>query len=75
MKVHISGNVNQYYVQMLCMIFFPGEHFSESEEARDDVPVLDLSSPRRRRVSELPSGSRTRERLPNVKDLVNTRRE
>ena len=43
MKVHISGNVNQYYVQMLCMIFFPGEHFSESEEEREDAPSLELT--------------------------------
>lgn len=43
MKVHISGNVNRYYVQMLCMIFFPGEHFSESEEERSDAPSLDLT--------------------------------
>jgi len=43
MKVHISGNVNHYYVQMLCMIFFPGAHFSENEELHEDTPVLDLS--------------------------------
>lgn len=43
MKVHINGNVNNYYVQMLCMIFFPGEHFSESENLRDDAPELYLS--------------------------------
>lgn len=43
MKVNITGNVNQYYVQMLCMIFFPGEHFSQNEEERPDSPALDLS--------------------------------
>ena len=43
MKLHISGNVNHYYVQMLCMIFFPGEHFSESGDDREDAPELDLS--------------------------------
>lgn len=42
MKLHISGNVNLYYVQMLCMIFFPGERFSGDEEKRDDAPELDL---------------------------------
>lgn len=29
MKVNVSGNLNKYYVQMLCMIFFPGIKFSE----------------------------------------------
>ncbi len=42
MKVNITGKVNQYYVQMLCMIFFPGEHFSQNEEESDDSPALDL---------------------------------
>ena len=33
MKLHIEGNINAYYVQTLCMIFFPGEKFSaEGEE-------------------------------------------
>ena len=27
MKVQIEGNINAYYVQMLCMIFFPGTNF------------------------------------------------
>ena len=40
MKLHINGDINEYYVQTLCMIFFPGEKFSgESEE---DEPVLYL---------------------------------
>ena len=33
MRLHIEGNINEYYVQTLCMIFFPGEKFSpEGEE-------------------------------------------
>ena len=38
MKVILNGNVpiNRYYVQMLCMIYFPGVKFSESEDAEDD---------------------------------------
>ena len=33
MKLYITGdvNVNEYYVQTLCMIFFPGEKFSGEE--------------------------------------------
>lgn len=45
MKLSISGNINQYYVQTLCMIFFPGEKFSEREEAEEPgvaIPELSL---------------------------------
>lgn len=31
MKLYINGDINEYYVQTLCMIFFPGEKFSETE--------------------------------------------
>ena len=40
MKLYISGDVNTYYVQTLCMIFFPGEKFSGEEE--EGAPVLYL---------------------------------
>lgn len=45
MKLNVSGNINQYYVQTLCMIFFPGERFSEDADADNDgiaVPELSL---------------------------------
>lgn len=32
MKLIIEGDVNRYYVQTLCLLYFPGEKFSESEE-------------------------------------------
>lgn len=37
MKLRVNGNINQYYVQTLCMIFFPGEHFSEKENVTADI--------------------------------------
>ena len=46
MKLNVSGNVNQYYVQTLCMIFFPGEKFSQDQGAETDgeaVPELSLT--------------------------------
>lgn len=45
MKLKVSGNINQYYVQTLCMIFFPGEKFSEGAEAEVEgtaIPELSL---------------------------------
>ncbi len=42
MKLYITGDVNEYYVQTLCMIFFPGEKFSGEEE--EGAPVLWLDA-------------------------------
>ncbi len=42
MKIILNSPINKYYVQTLGMIFFPGEHFGESEDARDDEPVLEV---------------------------------
>ena len=40
MKLHIDGNINEYYVQTLCMIFFPGEKFAKEES--EQSPTLHL---------------------------------
>lgn len=42
MKLYVEGNINRYYVQTLCMIFFPGEKFPEDEEVNETTPVLSL---------------------------------
>ena len=43
MKLYITGDVNTYYVQTLCMIFFPGEKFSGEEEEGAPTLWLDLA--------------------------------
>ena len=46
MKINDNGKirVNRYYVQSLCMLFFPGEKFSvKEEEIREGEPILDYS--------------------------------
>jgi oxygen-independent coproporphyrinogen-3 oxidase len=43
MKLNISGNINAYYVQTLCMIFFPGEKFSDNAEEDPEVASPELS--------------------------------
>ncbi len=44
MKINLNGNINEYYVQTLCMIFFPGQKFSEKGEDPDTAsPELTLS--------------------------------
>ena len=40
MRLYIEGPVNKYYVQTLCMIFFPGTKFSDEEQVSDDTPQL-----------------------------------
>lgn len=40
MILRIEGDINRYYVQTLCMVFFPGATFSESEQPGNDVPEV-----------------------------------
>ena len=47
MNIKIESPVNKYYVQTLCMIFFPGEKFGEKEEERSDAPSLYLKTEKR----------------------------
>ena len=42
MILKIDGNINRYYVQTLCMVFFPGATFSESEQPGTDVPEVNV---------------------------------
>ena len=43
MKLFIDGDINRYYIQTLCMIFFPGAKFSDEEEVTDKTDVLRIS--------------------------------
>lgn len=40
MNIRLDSPINKYYVQTLGMIFFPGEHFGESEEQNENAPSL-----------------------------------
>ncbi|MBO5653167.1 MAG: hypothetical protein J6S44_03030, partial [Clostridia bacterium] len=40
MILRVEGSTNTYYIQTLCMIFFPGSQFSEQEKPGDDVPEI-----------------------------------
>jgi len=40
MILNIEGNINKYYVQTLCMVFFPGSTFGENEVSGEDVPEV-----------------------------------
>jgi len=43
MILKIDGNINRYYVQTLCMVFFPGSTFGENEEPREGIPEITVS--------------------------------
>ena len=43
MILHIDGNINRYYVQTLCMIFFPGSTFGENEKPTEGIPEVTVS--------------------------------
>ena len=42
MKLILEGNINAYYVQTLCMIFFPGAKFGAAEQENPNAPELYL---------------------------------
>ncbi len=43
MKLHIDGSVNKYYIQTLCMIYYPGSKFSDDEPVTEDTPEMWVS--------------------------------
>lgn len=43
MKITINGDINRFYVQTLCLLFFPGAKFSESEEVTEDTVTADVT--------------------------------
>ncbi len=43
MILHTEGNVNEYYVQTLCMVFFPGTKFGGNEEPGPNVPEVNVN--------------------------------
>ncbi len=47
MKLFLNGDINQYYIQTLCMVFFPGEKFGEQEKENSQDPELRLKLTRR----------------------------
>ena len=44
MILRINGNISRYYVETLCMVFFPGATFSEKEEPGVGVPEVKVNT-------------------------------
>ena len=43
MKLTVSGDINAFYVQTLCMIFFPGEKFVENQIITEETPIMEVT--------------------------------
>lgn len=43
MVLKIDGNINRYYVQSLCMVFFPGSTFGEDETGGEGIPEVGVN--------------------------------
>ena len=43
MILKVDGNINRYYVQTLCMVFFPGATFGEDEEGGEGIPEVSVN--------------------------------
>ncbi len=43
MILKIDGNINRYYVQTLCMVFFPGATFGENEIGGEGIPEVNVN--------------------------------
>ena len=43
MILNVKGDINRYYVQTLCMVFFPGATFGENEQPGEGVPEVDVT--------------------------------
>lgn len=42
MILKVNGDINRYYVQTLCMVFFPGSTFGENEQPGEGVPEVSV---------------------------------
>lgn len=42
MILKVNGDINRYYVQTLCMVFFPGSTFGENKQPGEGVPEVNV---------------------------------
>ena len=43
MILKVEGNINRYYVQTLCLVFFPGSTFGENEVSGEGIPEVSVN--------------------------------
>ena len=63
MKLFVEGELNPYYAQTLCLLFFPGAKFSQEEELTDSSDVVKIRMTESEEgvtaYAEMTSGGRT----------------
>ncbi len=72
MILKVNGDINKYYVQMLCMVFFPGATFGENEVADEGVPVVsvDVSVDEEARVASAYASIRLNDKISEANATV-----
>ena len=43
MILRVNGEINRYYVETLCLVFFPGSTFGEGEQPTEGIPEVEVS--------------------------------
>ena len=43
MILRLNGDINRYYVETLCLVFFPGSTFGEGETPSEGIPEVEVS--------------------------------
>ena len=43
MILRVNGEISKYYVQTLCLVFFPGSTFGEGEQPSEGIPEIDVN--------------------------------
>ena len=43
MILRLNGEINRYYVETLCLVFFPGSTFGEAEKPATGIPEVEVS--------------------------------
>ena len=63
MKLYIEGELNEYYAQTLCLLFFPGAKFSLEETLTDTSDVVRIKTTESEQgvtaYAEMRSGNKT----------------
>ena len=43
MILRVNGEISKYYVETLCLVFFPGSTFGESEQPAEGIPEIEVN--------------------------------
>lgn len=70
MILKISGDINKYYAQTLCMVFFPGSTFGEGEQPAPGVPEVTIDVRRDGELAVASAGIKLNDKLCQTTECV-----